>query len=78
VWQTKSHRLEIIDEAGKEEIIISTAKGKMRVSLTNGKGIELINELGDIRIKCRKLRIAGEDNIQIQAKNGWSWPGKKT
>jgi uncharacterized Zn-binding protein involved in type VI secretion len=36
--------------------------------MTSGKGIELINELGDIRIKCRKLRIAGEGAVQIQAK----------
>jgi hypothetical protein len=28
VWQTKNHRLEIIDEKGKETLIISTAKGK--------------------------------------------------
>jgi phage baseplate assembly protein gpV len=68
VWQTKNHRLEIIDEEGKEEVILSTAKGKMRYRMTSGKGIEIINELGDIRIKCRKLTIAGEDKVQIQAK----------
>jgi hypothetical protein len=35
--------------------------------MTSGKGIELINELGDIRIKCRKLRIAGEGEVGVPA-----------
>lgn len=45
--QTKAHRLEMIDEEGKEAIIISSAKGKIRLCLSNEKGIEYVNELGD-------------------------------
>jgi uncharacterized Zn-binding protein involved in type VI secretion len=68
VYQTKGHRLEFIDEEGKESIIISSAKGKMRLTLTKGQGIELINELGDTRIKCRKLRIEGKEGVRIEGK----------
>ena len=66
LYQTKTHRMEFIDEEGKESIIISTAKGQMRVKLINGKGIELINELGDIKIKCRKLKVTGKEGVQIE------------
>jgi len=31
VYQTRKHRMEFIDEEGKESITISTAKGQMRV-----------------------------------------------
>ena len=52
--QTKKHRLEIIDEYGKEEIRFETAEGKMRAIL-GPKGIELVNELdGGIEVKCKK------------------------
>lgn len=64
LWQTKNHRIEIIDEDGKEGIYIETAKGKMRCSITKDKGIEIINELGDINIKCKKLIIKTEENIE--------------
>jgi uncharacterized Zn-binding protein involved in type VI secretion len=53
---------------GKETFIISSKKGQRRLTLTKGKGIELVNELGGIRIKCRKLRIAGGRETGIQAK----------
>ncbi|MDR1932629.1 MAG: hypothetical protein LBQ57_07410 [Spirochaetales bacterium] len=66
VLQTKNHRLEIIDEAGKESLIISTKKGQIRYAMS-AKGIELINELGDIKIKCRKLKMESE-NLRIQAR----------
>jgi phage baseplate assembly protein gpV/uncharacterized Zn-binding protein involved in type VI secretion len=65
VYQTKSHRLEIIDEEGKESIILSTAKGQMRYTMTKGKGIEIINELGNIEIKCRKLTVEGGNGTHI-------------
>ncbi len=64
LWQTKNHRIEIIDEDGKEGIYIETAKGKMRCSITKDKGIEIINELGDINIKCKKLIIKTEENLE--------------
>jgi uncharacterized Zn-binding protein involved in type VI secretion len=68
VYQTKNHRLEIIDEAGKEAIVISTAKGKIRYVMSGKEGIEITNELGDIKIRCRKLRIAGGAGVTIAGK----------
>ena len=68
LYQTKNHRLEIIDEGGKESITLMTAEGKMRFILSKDKGIELINELGDIKIECKKLKIESEKDLQIQAK----------
>ena len=68
LFQTKAHRMEFIDEGGKESIIISTAKGQMRCVISKGEGIELINELGDIKIKCQKLRIEGKEGVQIEGK----------
>ena len=68
LYQTKNHRLEIIDEDGKEAITIMTAEGKIRYTLSKDKGIELINELGDIKIECKKLTIESEKDLQIQAK----------
>ncbi|QQO09021.1 phage baseplate assembly protein V [Breznakiella homolactica] len=67
VYQTTAHRMEIIDEDGKESIIISTKDGQIRYSATTDKGIEIINELGDIQIQCRKLTIEGEKEVQIAA-----------
>ena len=67
VYQTKNHRIEFIDEEGKEGIIISTAKGKIRLSLKKEKGIELINELGDIKLKSRKFSMKG-GNINIEGR----------
>ena len=69
--QTKKHRLEIIDEEGKEEIRFETAEGKMRVIL-GPKGIELVNELdGGIEVKCKKLNIKGK-NINLTAKKDFT------
>jgi phage baseplate assembly protein gpV len=68
VYQTKNHRMEIIDEKDKETIIISTAKGQIRYTSKGGKGIELVNELGDLKIKCRKLKIQGDKGVNFHAK----------
>jgi len=65
LWQTKNHRIEIIDEKGKEGINIETAKGKVRCVISKDKGIEIANELGDIKIKCRKLSIETGKNIEL-------------
>jgi uncharacterized Zn-binding protein involved in type VI secretion len=54
------------DGEGKESIIISTKKGQIRFAMS-AKGIEIINEIGDVRIKCRKLKIAGESGTAVQA-----------
>jgi phage baseplate assembly protein gpV len=67
LMQTKAHRIEIIDESGKETIIISTKDGKIRFDMSKEKGIQIINELGDINIKCRKLTIESEKEINLQA-----------
>ena len=70
LWQTKAHRLELIDEEGKEGIHIETAKGKKRCVLTKDKGIEDVNELGDIKIKCRKLKIKSDENLDMASEKG--------
>jgi len=68
VYQTKAHRLELIDEEGKESVILSTAKGQIRIELSKANGIKLVNELGDIKIKCRKLKVKGDEAVQIEGK----------
>jgi hypothetical protein len=69
--QTKNHRIEIIDEDGKEEIRFETAEGKMRAIL-GSKGIELINELdGGIEVNCKKLNFKGK-NINIKTEKDFS------
>ena len=65
LWQTKNHRIEIIDESGKEGIHIETSEGQMRCIIDNESGIQIINELGDINIKCKKLTVETEKNFEI-------------
>ena len=66
VIQTRKHRIEIIEEDGKEEIRLESAGGKMRAVIGKDGGISLVNELGDINIKCRSLRVEG-DGVAMQA-----------
>ena len=66
VIQTRKHRIEIIEEDGKEEIRAESAGGKMRAVISKDGGISLVNELGDINIKCRSLRVEG-DGVAMQA-----------
>jgi type VI secretion system secreted protein VgrG len=68
LYQTKDTRIEIIDEDGKEAMQLSMAEGKMRFVLSKKDGISLVNELGDIHVKCKELEISGEDNISFKAK----------
>ena len=70
LWQTKAHRLELIDEDGNEGIRIETAEGKIRCVLTKDKGVEVANELGDIKIKCRKLTIQSGENLDLVSEKG--------
>jgi len=85
VFQTKTHRIDIVYKDGKETFTISSAKGKMRFVMDKDAGMSLINELGDIRIQCRKLTLEAEniafsadkeilaeseDDIEIGASNG--------
>ncbi|MCQ2584697.1 MAG: phage baseplate assembly protein V [Treponema sp.] len=65
LWQTKAHRIEIVDDSGKEGIHIETAQGKMRCVISSDKGIEITNELGDIAIKCKKLTVKTDKNIEL-------------
>ena len=66
VIQTRKHRIEIIEEDGKEEIRAESAGGKMRAVISRDGGISLVNELGDINIKCRSLCVEGS-GLAMQA-----------
>jgi uncharacterized protein involved in type VI secretion and phage assembly len=46
LMQTKAHRIEIIDESGKETIIISTKDGKIRFDMSKEKAYRLSMSLG--------------------------------
>ena len=63
VLQTRKHRIEITDEDGKEEIRIESAGGGIRVITGKGKGLQVINELGGINIKCRNFKCEGEIHL---------------
>lgn len=63
--QTRNHRIEITDDAGKEGISIESAAGKMRCVLDKKNGIQIANGLGDIKINCRKLKIASGKNVGL-------------
>jgi uncharacterized Zn-binding protein involved in type VI secretion len=52
---------------GKEAVKLSTAEGKMGLELSNNEGIKLVNKVGGISIKCRKLTIKAK-NIYIKSK----------
>ena len=69
--QTKKHRIEIIDEDGKEEIRFEAAEGQMRAIL-GSKGIELVNELdGGIEVNCKKLNLKGK-NINLKCEKDFT------
>lgn len=65
LYQTRNHRIEITDDAGKEGISIESAAGKMRCVLDKKNGIQIANELGDIKINCRKLKTASGKNVGL-------------
>lgn len=66
--QTRNHRIEITDDAGKEGISIESAAGEMRCVLDKKNGIQIANELGDIKINCRKLKTASGNNVELNGK----------
>lgn len=68
LYQTRSHRIEITDGAGKEEISIESAAGKMRCVLDKKNGIQIVNGLRDIKINCRKLKTASGKNVELDGK----------
>ena len=63
--QTRNHRIEITDDAGKEGISIESAAGKMRCVLDKENGIQIAIELGDIKINCRKLSVSSGNNMEL-------------
>lgn len=80
--QTKNHRIEITDSEGSGEVRIESAEGQMRAVIGSEGGITLVNELGGIGIKCRRLTmesggeaflksrsisIETEDNSEVRA-----------
>ena len=65
LYQTRNHRIEITDDAGKEGISIESAAGKMRCVLDKKNGIQIANGLGNIKINCRKLKIASGKNVGL-------------
>ena len=65
LYQTRNHRIEITDDAGKEGISIESAAGKMRCVLDKENGIQIANGLGEIKIKCRKLKAASGKNVEL-------------
>ena len=58
------------DKEEKETINIETSQGKMRAEISKKDGIKIINELGDIKIKCRKLIMKAEKNIELSTEKG--------
>ncbi|MCK4796324.1 MAG: hypothetical protein KAT05_03025, partial [Spirochaetes bacterium] len=55
------------DTKGEEKITISMEDGKMRMVLDKNKGFSLVNELGDIKVKCRKFKMHAGDTANIKA-----------
>ena len=65
-FTTRSGSKIIFDDTdGEEKLIIRTKDGAMRLVLDPAKGFSLVNENGDISIKCRKLIIEGKDDTYI-------------
>ncbi|MDR1625630.1 MAG: phage baseplate assembly protein V [Spirochaetia bacterium] len=75
VWQTRSHRVEIREEEGKEALVVSTKEGKLRYEATRAGGLRIVNELGDIEISCGNLRVAAGAGLGFAAEEGFSLKG---
>ncbi|MCP4134983.1 MAG: hypothetical protein GY754_28675, partial [bacterium] len=56
------------DTDGEEKLVVSMKDGKMRMVLDKAKGLQIVNELGDIQIKCRKLTLKAGDTASIVTK----------
>jgi len=74
--QWGKHRVEFLAKDGNETITISAANGKMRLEMNSAGGMKLINELGGIKIKCRKLKIIGREGVNITAKKSVTFKAK--
>ncbi len=71
ITSPKGTTIVLDDTDGKERIEIFAKEGKMRMVLDKEKGISIINELGDIKIKCKKLTIKADDAASIKMKKGF-------
>ncbi|MBN1700202.1 MAG: hypothetical protein JW881_22010 [Spirochaetales bacterium] len=66
VLTTKSGSSIVIDDTdGEEHICVMTKDGEMRLVLDKAKGLQVVNEKGDINITCRKLIIEAHDAALI-------------
>ena len=64
------------DKKGAERIEVFIRQGKMRMVLDQNTGLEIVNELGDINIECKKLTIEGEDTCEFNFKKGLTIEGE--
>jgi len=63
IFTTKSGSEIILDDTdGAETIRISMKDGKMRMVLDVSRGVQVINELGDINVECRKLTAKADED----------------
>ena len=62
--QTKNHRIEIINEDGKEEIRVETAQGQMRAILSK-KGIEVSGK--KINLKGKNVTVVAEKSLSMNS-----------
>lgn len=67
--QTKNHRIEITDGEGSGEIRIESAEGQMRATIGSEGGITLVNELGGIGIKCRRLAMECDGEAFLKSRS---------
>ena len=70
--QTRTHRIEVTDKEGSEEIRIESAEGRMRVSIGKFGGINVENELGGINIKCKNLKCEGEAEVHFATQKAFT------
>ena len=70
--QTRTHRIEVTDKEGSEEIRIESAEGRMRVSIGKFGGIKVENELGGINIKCKNLKCESEAEVHFATQKAFT------
>ncbi|MBN1698183.1 MAG: hypothetical protein JW881_11770 [Spirochaetales bacterium] len=64
---TKSGSVITLDDTeGGECISIHTKDGKMRLVLDKEKGLEIVNESGDITVSCRKIIMEVEEEVNFK------------
>lgn len=71
----KGNTIILDDKDGAGNIQIFMKQGKMRLIMDKKNGLEIVNELGDIKIQCKKLTIEGEDKGTFVFKKGLTITG---